>query len=320
MRVQRYGVSTDKSFHKNPRFWTIWEQKFANSKNISTFADEKRNDMVTTRFQADNSEFATVNAGNVENDRHVIDHGAIIYCYNGSAMIKVNFDDIVIKSDNVLTLFPGDTVSWTTTSSDFHGEVLRYSSPLLREASLNIEQAVFRELKADRICNDTRIAIHVGRTMFDLLRYYFGELHSKSIDRIVMLQLSTFFLGFYDFISAVHPHRNRKDTSRTEELFRQFMELIEEHYREWHEVGDYADEMFITRKYLGLIVTKKTQITPKRLIDEYIILQLKLRLRSTKMTLQQIAAEFHFTDMSFFSRYFKAHTGVTPAQWAKGGK
>lgn len=109
----------------------------------------------------------------------------------------------------------------------------------------------------------------------------------------------------------------RYGQSHEEELFREFMELIEDHYLEWHEVSDYADAMNITRKYLGLIVAKKTELTPKRLIDEYIVLQLKLRLRSQTMTMKQIAAQFHFTDMSFFSRYFRAHTGMTPAQWAK---
>lgn len=268
-------------------------------------------------YQSDLSEFIITDSKSLEYDRHVINHGAVIYCQSGTAHIQVNFDTIELNADNVLTLFPGDTVSWVEADDDFRAEILRYDSSLLREASLNIEQAVYRELKADRICDDSRIAVRVARTMFDLLRYYFGEQNSRSIDRIVMLQLNTFFLGFYDYITLEHPRRNKKDTSRTEELFNQFMELIETHYRVWHEVNDYANELNITRKYLGIIVMKKTQLTPKHLIDEYIVLQLKLRLRSTNMTLQQIASEFHFSDMSFFSRYFKAHTGVTPAQWAK---
>lgn len=268
-------------------------------------------------LQSDRTEFVIANSGTFDTDRHVINHGAVVYCYSGTARVQINFDQWEMASDNVVTLFPGDTISWISMSQDFQAEILRYDSALLREASLNIEHAVYRELKADRLCSDRRIAVHVGRTMFDLLRFYFSEQYCPSIDRIVILQLNTFFLGFSDYISMAHPHRDRKATSRVEELFRQFMELVEDHYREWHEVNDYASEMNITRKYLGLIVAKKTGFTPKTLIDEYIVLQLKLRLRSSTLTLQQIAAEFHFSDMSFFSRYFKAHTGVTPASWKK---
>lgn len=268
-------------------------------------------------YTADESEFASMGADSLERERHVIDHGAIIYCYTGRASIQVNFDTFEMHADNVLTLFPGDTVWWLECSDDYQADIIRYSSQLLRESSLNIEQAVFRELKDDRICTDTRIAQCAGKTFFYLLRYYFEEQFCQSIDRIVMLQLNTFFLGFYDFITKAHPQRVRRYTSRTEELFRKFMELIEEHYREWHEVGDYANEMCITRKYLGIITAKKAKLTPKSLIDEYIVLQLKLRLRSTTMTLQQIAAEFKFSDMAFFTRYFKAHTGLTPTAWVK---
>lgn len=270
-------------------------------------------------YSSDLSEFVITDSVTIDFDRHVINHGAIIYCIAGVACVQTNFDKWRLECDNVLTLFPGDTISWLDVSQDFKAEIIRYDSSLLREASLNIEHAVYRELKADRLCDDKRIARNVGRTMFSLLRYYFGEQYCPSVDRIVTLQISTFFLGFYDFITVAHPHSNKEVTTRAEELFRQFMELIEEHYRQWHEVNDYASEMNITRKYLGLIVTKKTGFTPKKLIDEYIMLQLKLRLRSTTMTLQQIAAEFSFSDMSFFSRYFKQHAGVTPAQWSKMG-
>ena len=200
-------------------------------------------------YTADESEFASMGADSLERERHVIDHGAIIYCYTGRASIQVNFDTFEMHADNVLTLFPGDTVWWLECSDDYQADIIRYSSQLLRESSLNIEQAVFRELKDDRICTDTRIAQCAGKTFFYLLRYYFEEQFCQSIDRIVMLQLNTFFLGFYDFITKAHPQRVRRYTSRTEELFRKFMELIEEHYREWHEVGDYANEMCITRKY-----------------------------------------------------------------------
>lgn len=266
-------------------------------------------------YQSEQSEFVLTDARTTDFGRHVINHGAVIYCLKGTAEVQTNFDRWPIEADNMLTLFPGDTITWLSVSDDFKAEILRYDASLLREASLNIEHAVYRELKADRVCDDKAIARHVGLTMFDMLRYYFGDQSCQSIDRIVTLQINTFFLGFYDYITLEHPHENQHDTSRTEELFRQFMELVEDNYRRWHEVSSYATEMNITRKYLGLIVTRKTGFAPKKLIDEYIVLQLKLRLHSTTMTLKQIASEFNFNDMSFFTRYFKQHTGMTPAAY-----
>lgn len=265
-------------------------------------------------YQSERSEFIMTDGSTLDHDRHALDYGAVVYCVSGSADIETNFDRWKLDTDNVLTLFPGDTVSWNGADEEFQAEALCYDASLLREASLNIEQAVYSGLKADRVCRDKSISRQVGRTMFDMLKYYFAGQGCQSIDRMVMLQLSTFFLGFYDHMTTVNPVLSDKPSKRVGELFSIFMKLVEEHYREWHDVTAYSKAMNITRKYLGTIVGRKTGLTPKTLIDEYIVLQLKLRLRTPELTLQQIASEFHFSDMSFFSRYFKAHTGLTPGK------
>ena len=71
----------------------------------------------------------------------------------------------------------------------------------------------------------------------------------------------------------------------------------------------------ISRKYLGIIVSGKTGFPPKRIIDEYIVLRLKLAMRTSKRSLKQIAADFHFSDQSALTRYFRTHVGMSPQQY-----
>lgn len=106
-----------------------------------------------------------------------------------------------------------------------------------------------------------------------------------------------------------------KSTQRTEELFTRFMQLLEDEYHKGHEVNYYADRMNITRKYLGIIVKNKTGLTPKQIIDEYIILHLKLKMRTSQNSLKQIADEYHFSDQSALTRYFRTHVGISPQQY-----
>ena len=40
-----------------------------------------------------------------------------------------------------------------------------------------------------------------------------------------------------------------------------------------------------------------------------------MRLRTTNDSMQEIAFQLNFPDQSFFSRYFKKHTGITPAEY-----
>ena len=245
----------------------------------------------------------------IDSEVHAIDHGGILYSQAGTARVRINFDVWELRGRDVLIFFPGDVVKWEMMDDDFKADIIRYSSDILRAASLNVEHAVYEQLRADRRCGYRELIDVVVNSMFRILHFYFT-------DRMVTLHLQAFFLGFYDYLQ-VHPREDNqnKGTQRTDELFVRFMELLESEFRQGHEVNYYAERMCISRKYLGLIVKGKTGLSPKQIIDEYLMLRLKLTMRTSKASLKQIADEFHFADQSALTRYFKTHAGVTPQQF-----
>ena len=252
----------------------------------------------------------------IDSEVHAIDHGAILYSQAGIARVRINFDVWELREKDVLIFFPGDMVKWEMMDEEFTANIIRYSSDILRAASLNVERAVYEQLRADRRCGYRELIDVVVDSMFRIFNFYFTQEHYQLTDRIVTLHLQAFFLGFYDYLQA-HPHQDNQDkgTQRTDELFVRFMELLETEFRQGHEVNYYADRMCISRKYLGLIVKGKTSLSPKQIIDEYLMLRLKLTMRTSKASLKQIADEFHFADQSALTRYFKTHAGLTPQQF-----
>lgn len=92
------------------------------------------------------------------------------------------------------------------------------------------------------------------------------------------------------------------------------MMLLERDYKISRDVNYYAEKMNISSKYLTNIVNQVTGHTPKTIIDQYVILQLKMHLKRTTQSIKEMAWEFHFADVSFFCRYFKKHTGLTLQQ------
>lgn len=248
----------------------------------------------------------------------VVDYGAIILCRAGEATVHIDFRHWRLAEGAVITLFPGDVVRVAGVSGDFEAEVLRYPAAMLREASLQLEQTVYSMLRQDRCRSNTAVVTGIVRSMFRLLRVYFDQTECECTDQLVTLQLKAFFLGFYDWLRR-NPEAVPDDgaSRRTTELFNRFMELLEAHYRQSHDVAYYAALMNITPKYLGSIVSRKTQHTVKVIIDHYVVLQLKLSLRNSTLSIKQIAADYHFSDLSFFCRYFKRHTGLTPQEFRK---
>lgn len=257
----------------------------------------------------------------LKDESNVIDYGAIILCKAGTAAMRIDFKDWQLKQDSVITLFPNDVVMLHNVSDDFEVEMLRYDKTLLREASLQLEQTVYSLLRKDRCRTDKQVVTLIIEYMFSLLRLYFRQKDCMCLDLLVLYQLKAFFLGFYDWMVR---NRNKapedNGSRRTNELFNMFMEDIEQNYIKSHNVAFYAGRLNITPKYLNTIVKQMTGHTTKDIIDQYVIMQIKLRLRTDDKSIKQLSWDFNFSDVSFFCRYFKLHTGYTPQQFRKNIK
>lgn len=246
---------------------------------------------------------------------HAINHGAIYLCTEGTASLSINFDVWQLEGLSMVIFFPGDVVQWHGVSDDFKGKAVCYSAETLRSASRNMEHSIYSLLRKDRMCVKKDVVNCVIMNMFNILDFYFTDSLISDTDNIVESQLRSFFIGFNDYITSLNTGRTMMESSRTDTLFNQFMELVETEYLEAHDVAWFADRLHISRKYLGMIVKNRTMLTPKKIIDEYVMLQLQLALRTTQKPLKQIAADFHFADSSVLTRYFKAHTGMNPLKY-----
>lgn len=263
----------------------------------------------------------------------VLTYGAILICRKGKARLNVNYKDWELYEGAVITLFPNDVVELKVdgdckspqtengdckspqTANCFQVEILKYNPSLLREASLQLEQTVYSSLREDRCRQDTPVVTNIINGMFGLLKVYFDQSECTCISQLVLCQLKAFFIGFHEYLQR-NPqyHPDEVKSYRVRELFNHFMMLLERDYKISRDVNYYAAQMNISSKYLTNIVNQVTGHTPKTIIDQYVILQLKLHLKRTTQSIKEMAWEFHFADVSFFCRYFKKHTGLTPQQ------
>lgn len=250
-------------------------------------------------------------------EQQMAHYGAIIICRSGKANIQVNFDDWQLFKGAVITIFPNDVIRLMPdeTEEPFLVEMLQYDAAMLREASLQLEHTVYEQLRQDRCRQDSPVVTNIINNMFRLLHVYFDQVGCTCISQLVLLQLKAFFIGFHEYLQR-NPRTTKSngESPRMREMFNRFMMLVERDYKLSRDVAYYASLMNITPKYLTLIVRQMTHETPKHIIDHYTILQLKLQLTASRQSVKEIAWEYHFNDVSFFCRYFKRHTGLTPME------
>lgn len=109
-------------------------------------------------------------------------------------------------------------------------------------------------------------------------------------------------------VSSHHPK------GRREELFRLFIEQLNTH-RGKRDLSFYAERMNISPQYLSRLVFEASGTVSSDWINRAVTLQAKLLLRSSGLTVEQIAEELNFSTTPYFCRFFKREVGITPAKY-----
>jgi len=105
--------------------------------------------------------------------------------------------------------------------------------------------------------------------------------------------------------------------SKDLDIVRQFNLEVESHFRNLHQVQDYAGLLNKSPKTLSNLFSKHNQKTPLQIIRERITLEAKRLMLYTDSTLKEIAYDLGFEDPTGFSRFFKNQTGLSPSSFRK---
>jgi len=109
---------------------------------------------------------------------------------------------------------------------------------------------------------------------------------------------------------------NSDKTNRQMLYYKNLQQLIDTHYVTLKKPKDYADKLNITVKHLNKIVKTLLNKSTSELINERIILEAKRLISHGELTIKEIAFQLDYEDYSYFSRFFKKNTGLTPFEFS----
>lgn len=105
--------------------------------------------------------------------------------------------------------------------------------------------------------------------------------------------------------------------TRKEEIFTKFVSEVINNFKSERSVSFYADRLCVTPKHLSAVVKEITRHTAGELIDHYVIMEAKVMLAESSLTIQEVANKLNFANQSFFGKYFKHLTGFSPSAFRK---
>lgn len=98
-----------------------------------------------------------------------------------------------------------------------------------------------------------------------------------------------------------------------------FLTLLERHFTEWHEVGQYAGALNLSPRTLSRLTRSALGKPAKRVIGDRRVLEAQRLLGFTPLSVKEIAARLGYADPFHFSRAFKAVTGLAPQAYREVG-
>ena len=98
-------------------------------------------------------------------------------------------------------------------------------------------------------------------------------------------------------------------------VVKKFFQLVEENYNNNLSVTQYANKLAITANHLTQTVNQLTGKTSLQIIKSKQVLEIKRLLVHTNLSVTEIATRLNFPDQSYFAKFFKRETGVSPLQY-----
>ena len=232
-------------------------------------------------------------------------------CTEGMLKASINLMEYEMHENDLVVLLPGTIIQ-------FHGQeekvrlcFVGFSAHCV--TGINLIQATmgsFSKIWENPI-------LHVSNEIASYLKDYFSLLTRVSTAQTVttsMAQsiLNTILLGVNDLYQRPYEQPTR---SRKEEICREFVQLVIENYTKERRAHFYAEKLGISLQHLSTTIKQVTGKNVLDIISHVVIIDVKAKLKSSDMTIQEIAYSLNFPSASFFGKYFKRHIGMSPLEY-----
>ncbi len=248
------------------------------------------------------------------------DFYTILLVTRGNIRLKLNLTDYTIEKNNVFFFFPNITFQFTGFSEDLLMYGIAFTPHFLTAAGISKKyinalgflssnhspQLFIKQADAGMLCSS-----------LDMLYSKSGADKQSPFRTEIIQHLFTAFL--YELAAVYKSNSPGEDLkmTRKEEITVKFLQMLPQYYKEERSIKFYAEQLFVTPKYLSQMLKEATGKTAGYFIDEMVVLEAKVLLNNPNLSVAQVADELHFSDQFFFSKFFKRIAGSTPSDYRK---
>ena len=235
----------------------------------------------------------------------------------GEVRLLINLHEVTVRAGQLLVIMPGCIFQGqsVTPGMRFCGMVLdtEYMDSMRKNVGVRLDLThryynyLVRDMDAAVMANHLAMYRMIRAELTSADYAYKKEVVQRYCEAWVLKNIS---LSNQDKIPEISKPLNRK-----EQIFHDFLTLLEKFYTHERSISFYADRMCLTPKYLSTIIKDVSGKHGMQWIDEYVTLEAKALLRNSELSVKQVSDELNFPSQSMFGRFFKKMTGYSPKQY-----
>lgn len=249
------------------------------------------------------------------NDSYKTTYTSFILCLSGSSEIEIDSIRYTAKENTLLVMMPHQLVKYYEVSDNYRAHLIMISNKYFDTRDNFYKMMSLLIPLKNHPCADLNIV------ETELLKTYHVLLYKKiSEENNLFRNFTIQYLiqaTFYEVCQLLlkHIEMKKRNMPHKEEIFKQFLKLVEIHHYKERDISFYAEKLCFTPKYLSSTIRDVTGKLAGDWIDNYVIIEAKALLISTNLTVQEICYELNFSTPSSFTRFFKRITGMSPRKF-----
>lgn len=242
-----------------------------------------------------------------------------VFCTKGTASFRIN--------SKMYTMLPGDFLinvgeqifEERKISKDFEGKTIIVSHRFMQDSLLGLHHLwpyLLYVLENPLLHLNRREQEWVIDSYAQIAKRMRNIQHRYHRETIMSL-LRVFYFDVCDLLARRCTQKTDKQI-RSYDIFDRFIRLTGENFKRERNVTWYSEQLCLTPKYLSEVIKSVSGRTAGQWITNLVIMEIKMLLRSTPMSIKEIAHEMNFPNQSFLGKYFKNITGLSPSDFRHG--
>lgn len=239
----------------------------------------------------------------------------VLICLKGVIDCNINLRNYLVTENHMIVTFAGDIIQ-INRAENVSGYAIIISEEYLQQIQLDFR---FRAQSYISLRDNGPIYVPFEelsylKPYYILLRKNMEDGNTEVINGLALALSHTIIAMMKRYQHSATPESERNET-RAQQLFDKFMNLVNAYHTKERTLQFYADKMFLTPKYVSGMIKTYSGKSALSWINEYVVLEAKMMLRYTEMTVQEIAYALNFPTQSAFGKYFKQQMGISPKQY-----